>query len=87
VYCYSGRRCNYPNLWQLALPEDSAKQMPSIRELIALTDALHRGTLSPAQAVIVRSLREGLSLMAEHNKNMEDVKVQVEINTAGASAN
>jgi len=31
---------------QLALPEDKAKQPPSIGQLIALTDALHRGTLS-----------------------------------------
>jgi hypothetical protein len=33
--------------------------------LISLTDALHRGTLNHEQAEIVRSLREGLALMAE----------------------
>jgi len=50
---------------QLALPEDCLKEPPSVGHLLALVDALHRGTLSPAQSEIVRSLREGLSLMAE----------------------
>ncbi len=60
---------------QLALPEDTLKQTPSIGELIALTDALYRGTLSPAQIEIVRTLRQGLSLMAEQETLMLDVKV------------
>src|ERR1700690_1711904 len=35
---------------QISLPEDSAKKVPSLGELIALTDALRRDTLSPAQS-------------------------------------
>ncbi len=54
---------------QLALPEDAAKETPSLGELIALTDALRNGLLNPAQTEIVRALREGLGLL-------EDVKVQ-----------
>lgn len=50
---------------QLALPEDKAKQPPRLGELIALTDALRRDALSPAQAEIVRTLRDGLSRLAE----------------------
>jgi hypothetical protein len=50
---------------QLALPEDRTKEPPRIGELIALTDALHRGTLNPSQIEIVRALREGLARMAE----------------------
>lgn len=60
---------------QLSLPEDKLKRPPSIGELIALTDALYRGTLSPAQTEIVRSLREGLCVMAEQETLMVDVKV------------
>jgi hypothetical protein len=52
---------------QLALPEDSAKGAPSIGELIALTDALRRGSLSPAQTEIVRMLCDGLSRLAERD--------------------
>jgi hypothetical protein len=50
---------------QLALPEDRVKEPPSLGQLIALVDALHRGTLSPEQTEIVKALREGLGLMAE----------------------
>ncbi|HUH98471.1 MAG TPA: tyrosine-type recombinase/integrase [Anaerolineales bacterium] len=49
---------------QLALPEDSTKKAPSLGELIALTDALHRGTLNPEQSEIVRTLRDGLARLA-----------------------
>jgi len=35
---------------QLALPEDKVKKPPRLGELIALTDALHRGALSPGRA-------------------------------------
>ncbi len=59
----------------LALPEGLAKEAPSIWPLIALTDALHRGALSPAQTEIVHSLREGLSLMAEREVVMVGIKV------------
>jgi hypothetical protein len=50
---------------QLALPEDHMAEPPGIGQLRALVDALHRGTLSPAQSEIVRTLREGLSRLAE----------------------
>ncbi len=46
---------------QLALPEDKMAEPPSIGQLLALIDALHRGTLNPEQVEIVRTLREGLS--------------------------
>src|ERR1700690_545647 len=50
---------------QLALPEDKMAEPPGIGQLIALTDALRLGTLSPAQSEIVRTLREGLSRLTE----------------------
>jgi len=50
---------------QLTLPEDNMAEPPDIGQLIALADALHRDTLSPAQAEIVRTLRDGLSRLAE----------------------
>jgi hypothetical protein len=43
--------------------------------LLALVDALHRGTLSPSQPEIVRTLREGLSRLAEQ----EMVTVRYEV--------
>lgn len=60
---------------QLALPEDRAKIAPSIGELIALADALRSGSLNPAQAELVRALRDGLRLL-------ETVKVQETMNMA-----
>ncbi len=50
---------------QLALPEDQLAEPPSLGQLLALVDALRRDSLSPAQSEIVRSLREGLSTLAE----------------------
>ena len=57
--------------WQLALPEKLPQEAPSMGQLIALVDALHCSTLSPAQMEITRALREGLTLLAER----EEVKV------------
>jgi hypothetical protein len=56
---------------QLALPEDKLVEPPGFGQLIALVDALHRGSLNSAQIEIVRSLREGLSLMAEREMVIE----------------
>ncbi len=50
---------------KLALPEDHVAERPSLGQMIALVDALHRGALSPVQAEIVRTLRESLSRIAE----------------------
>ncbi|HUI87941.1 MAG TPA: hypothetical protein VLX61_04375 [Anaerolineales bacterium] len=50
---------------QLALPEDKMAEPLGIGQLIALTDALRRDALSPVQAEIVRTLRDGLSRLAE----------------------
>jgi hypothetical protein len=50
---------------QLALPEDQLAEPPGVGQLLALVDALHRGALSPEQGEIVRSLRQGLALIAE----------------------
>ncbi len=50
---------------QLALPEDKMAEPLGIGQLLALVDALHRGMLSPAQSEIVRTLRDGLSRLAE----------------------
>jgi integrase len=69
---------------QLALPEDKQKESPSLGQLIALADALRNGSLNPAQTEIARALREGLGLLQD--ASMEDVKVQVKINTAEAFA-
>jgi len=49
----------------LSVSEDLARKAPGLGELIALTDALHRGTLNSEQSEIVRTLREGLSYLAE----------------------
>jgi len=56
---------------QLALPEDRVREPLGVGQLIALADALRSGSLNPAQAEIVRALREGLGLL-------EVVKVQDE---------
>ncbi len=50
---------------QLALPEDKMAEPLGIGHLIALTDALRQDVLSPAQSEIVRTLRDGLSRLAE----------------------
>lgn len=50
---------------QLNVPEEAARKVSGFGELIALTDALHRGTLNSDQGEIVRLLREGLSSLAE----------------------
>jgi hypothetical protein len=49
---------------QLALPEDKMAEPLGIGQLLALTDALRRDTLSPAQSEIVRTLHEGLARLA-----------------------
>jgi len=54
---------------RLALPEDRVSQPPSIGQLVALADALHKGTLNPAQ-VGLRALQDW------QNLSMEVVKVQ-----------
>lgn len=50
---------------RLALPEDAAKAPPTPAELVALVDALRRGTLNDQQAETVAVLRAGLLAMAE----------------------
>ncbi len=50
---------------QLNVPEEAARKVSGFGELIALTDALHRGTLNSEQGEIVRTLREGLARLAE----------------------
>jgi len=50
---------------QLALPEEKMAEPLGIGQLIALTDALRRGTLNPARSEIVKTLRDGLSRLAE----------------------
>jgi integrase len=50
---------------RLALPEDAAKAPPTPAELVALVDALRRGTLNGEQAELVGVLRAGLLAMAE----------------------
>jgi integrase len=67
---------------QLALPEDRMKEPPSVGQLLALVDALHRGTLNHEQAEIVRALRDGLSLMAERDVIKVSVKVRSEMDKA-----
>ena len=52
---------------QMALPEDRLAQPPSPGQLLALVDALHNGTLNPAQTEIIWALRDGLRLLAEQN--------------------
>ena len=60
---------------QLALPDDFVKPVPSIGELIALTDALHRVTLSPTQTEIVRALRSGLVALAGQVAKVEELTI------------
>ncbi len=55
---------------QLALPEDKMAEPLGIGQLIALADALRRGTLNPEQSEIVRTLRDGLSRLAEREMAM-----------------
>jgi site-specific recombinase XerD len=58
---------------QLALPEDQMARPPSLGELIALVDSLRNGSLTPSQTEVVWTLRSGLTLLAEKEK--QDVKV------------
>ena len=62
---------------QLALPEDRLKEPPSLGQLIALVDALHRGTLNPTQLEITRILREGLNQFAENRGRDLDVCISL----------
>ena len=64
---------------RLAFPEDRLSQPVAIGQLLALVDALHQGTLNQAQVDLVQQLRAGLTVLAEREYHMEDIKVLAQV--------
>ena len=62
---------------RLALPEDALAEPPSVGQLLALVDSLHKGTLNQAQAETIRQLRAGILTLSEQQNTIQDVKVLV----------
>jgi site-specific recombinase XerD len=60
---------------RLALPEDRLKPPPTVGQLVAMMDALRRGTLSAQQIETLMLLRSGILALAELQEAIQDVKV------------
>jgi integrase/recombinase XerD len=60
---------------QLALPEDAHAPEQSVGELIALTDALQRGTLNDTQVETLHALRSGLLALAQ--KEAQETRIKI----------
>jgi integrase len=64
---------------RLALPEDRLKPSPTVGQLVAMVDALRRGTLSAQQIEMLMLLRSGILALAELQEAIEDVKVPAQL--------